>query len=110
MKSAVSKLRDALAPVEIESDTPQSESDERGVRDEVLPDDEVVHRELSNADGRMWQRTIAARTGWSESKTSRVLGEMEGDRMIFRHRVGREKLVYTPGAGPAASSREWSNR
>lgn len=61
--------------------------------DSILPKEEQVTRLLSEHDGRMWQSTVADETGFSESKTSRLLCAMEEDGKIIRHRVGRRKVV-----------------
>lgn len=56
---------------------------------------------LTEHGGDVWQTEIAATTGWSQSKTSRVLSRMESDGTIDRYRFGRHKVVCLPDRDPA---------
>lgn len=56
-------------------------------------DREVVFHALRERGGRIKQSTLVARTGWSASKVSRLLTEMEARGTIERVRAGREKVV-----------------
>jgi len=48
---------------------------------------------LEENDGRMRQGRIVTETGWSKSKTSVLLSEMETEGTISKLRVGRENIV-----------------
>lgn len=59
----------------------------------LLTGEERILKLLGAHDGRLWQADIAAETGFFESKTSRLLCEVEDDGKIERNRVGRQKFV-----------------
>lgn len=59
----------------------------------LLTDEEQILELLAAQDGRLWQGDIVAETGFSESKTSRLLCAIEDEGKIRRGRVGRQKFV-----------------
>lgn len=63
------------------------------VPDEPLSDADRVRKRLAEADGRMRQQQVAEAFGWSASKTSRTLSDMEDEGVIERVRIGRENVV-----------------
>ncbi len=67
----------------------------------VPTDEERVVRLLELNEGRMRQTRIVERTGWSKSKVSMLLSEMEADGTVHKLRVGRENIISLPGAEPA---------
>lgn len=79
-------------------------SEGRPVTDEPieLTDEERVLRLLDANGGRMRQTAIVETTGWSKSKTSMLLSEMESEGAISKLRVGRENLISQPGSEPEA--------
>jgi uncharacterized membrane protein len=52
-----------------------------------------VRRLLESRDGRMRQQEVVAETGWTEAKTSQVVGEMRGAGTIETFRLGRENVL-----------------
>jgi len=58
---------------------------------------------LESNDGRMRQAAIVEDTGWSKSKVSMVLSDMEDDGEISKLRVGRENIVSLSGNEPEAA-------
>lgn len=66
-------------------------------------DEDRVESLLRSNDGRMRQSAIVAATGWSKSKVSVLLSEMEEADRVRKLRVGRENLVSLPGAEPDAA-------
>ena len=64
-----------------------------------LPEERILEV-LSTREGVMMQAEIASKLGWTDSKTSRVLSDMENDGRISRFWVGREKAVFLPGREP----------
>lgn len=58
---------------------------------------------LSDAGGQMRQQSLIQFTGWSSTKMSRYLSQMEEDGRIRRIRVGCEKTVFLPDAVPAGA-------
>lgn len=58
--------------------------------------EEQILQLFADHDDRLWQGDIVAKTGFSESKTSRLLCAMEKDGKINRGRVGRRKVVELP--------------
>jgi len=71
--------------------------------DELLDDDDVVTRLLTDNDGRLRQSEIVASTDWSKAKVSRLLGEMESDGDIVKIRLGRQNLICLEGHEPELS-------
>ncbi|WP_455448724.1 helix-turn-helix transcriptional regulator [Natrinema thermotolerans] len=59
----------------------------------LLSDEGTVVRLLIANDGRIRQRTIAAETGWSKSKVSRICSRMHADRTIEKRSLGRENVI-----------------
>lgn len=58
-----------------------------------LPDDRRVLRIIESEDGRMKQKGIVDRTGWSEAKVSQVTSRLEEDDEITKLRMGRENII-----------------
>lgn len=58
-----------------------------------LPDDERVLRIVESEDGRMKQKHLVERTGWSEAKVSQVTSRLEDDGEITKLRMGRENII-----------------
>jgi predicted transcriptional regulator len=69
-----------------------------------LSDKDVVVDILEKNDGRMKQARIVDRTGWSKSKVSMLLSEMEDEGDISKLRVGRENIISLRGNEPDAAS------
>lgn len=101
MRSALSRVIAAISLSPRGSDVPRSRSNGRAVSDDLIPDAELARRELAEDGGYMWQGSLAAATGWSSTKTSRVLCKMEQDGRIHRWRIGRRKIVCLPGSAPS---------
>jgi hypothetical protein len=68
-----------------------------------LTDKEVIVDILEDNDGRMKQARIVDATGWSKSKVSMLLSEMEDDGDITKLRVGRENIISLSGNEPDAA-------
>ena len=66
------------------------------IEDRFLTDQQRIIRLLSENEGKMWQRGLIKGTGWSPSKMSRRLSEMEDKGLIVRKQIGREKLITVP--------------
>jgi hypothetical protein len=74
------------------------------VPDEVLlSDEDRVMGLLEDAGGRMKQVNIVEETGWSKSKVSMLLSEMEEEGQISKLRVGRENIISKKGMEPEAA-------
>lgn len=75
---------------------------ERNVRstERILTPQERVVEVVSANGGRMKQAEIVSTLDWSESTVSRKLSDLEANDAITRYQIGREKLVYLPGAEP----------
>jgi hypothetical protein len=69
----------------------------------ALADDERVLRLLAASDGRLRQSAVVERTGWSKSKTSRLLSRMSDDGRVEKVDIGRENLIALPEAVPRAA-------
>lgn len=70
------------------------------IADQPVPCEEMVLRLLSEYDGVIRQSQIASEFGWSPSKTSRLLSDMEAAGQVNRYWIGRQKTVYLPGSEP----------
>ncbi|PSP86520.1 hypothetical protein BRC83_00275 [Halobacteriales archaeon QS_1_68_17] len=71
--------------------------------EELLTDDDHVVRLLEKNDGRMKQVNIVEETGWSKSKVSMLLSDMEEEGKISKLRVGRENIISLRGQEPEAA-------
>ncbi len=69
----------------------------------LLDDEARVEGLLQEHGGRMRQSAIVEETGWSKSKVSMVLSEMEEADKLRKLRVGRENIVSLPGHEPDAA-------
>jgi uncharacterized membrane protein len=84
--------------------TPEAEPEvEAASENEELTDREEVVRILDDNEGRMKQARIVDETGWSKSKVSMLLSEMEDDEEISKLRVGRENIISLSGNEPEAA-------
>ncbi|USZ68543.1 hypothetical protein NGM10_02100 [Halorussus salilacus] len=82
----------------------QSATPEPSVSDEELLTDEArVKKLLDENGGRMKQVNIVDETGWSKSKVSMLLSEMEDEGEISKLRVGRENIISLEGHEPDAA-------
>ena len=71
--------------------------------EELLTDEARVKKLLDENGGRMKQVNIVDQTGWSKSKVSMLLSDMEEDGEISKLRVGRENIVSLAGHEPDAA-------
>ncbi|WP_135363184.1 helix-turn-helix transcriptional regulator [Halosimplex halophilum] len=66
-------------------------------------DRELIVDILESHEGRMKQARIVDETGWSKSKVSMLLSEMEDEEEISKLRVGRENIISLSGNEPEAA-------
>lgn len=93
------------------SPTPRAETaettespDEPAIPDEeLLSDEDRVRTLLEDQGGRMKQVDIVDETGWSKSKVSMLLSDMDEDGEITKIRVGRENIIALEGEEPDAA-------
>lgn len=71
----------------------------RGSEKIMTPEEEVIEVVSANGGG-MKQAEIVSSLEWSESTVSRKLSDLESKNAVTRYQIGREKLVYLPGAEP----------
>lgn len=71
--------------------------------EELLTDEARVRKLLDENGGRMKQVNIVDETGWSKSKVSMLLSEMEEEGDISKLRVGRENIISLEGHEPDAA-------
>lgn len=71
--------------------------------EELLSDEDRVHKLLEGNGGRMRQVDIVDETEWSKSKVSMLLSEMEEAGEISKLRVGRENIISLSGHEPDAA-------
>jgi len=104
--TAVETASEPESPVAADDPTPQAEAEPSGHAEsepEALTDREEVVHILDDNDGRMKQARIVDETGWSKSKVSMLLSEMEEDEEISKLRVGRENIISLSGNEPEAA-------
>jgi hypothetical protein len=71
--------------------------------EELLTDEDRVLSLLEDNGGRMKQVAIVDETGWSKSKVSMLLSDMEDHDEISKLRVGRENIISLSGHEPEAA-------
>lgn len=71
--------------------------------EELLSDEDRVLHLLEDNGGRMKQVNIVEETGWSKSKVSMLLSDMEEEDKISKLRVGRENVISLKGHEPDAA-------
>jgi len=71
--------------------------------EELLSDEDRVMGLLDERGGRMKQVEIVEETGWSKSKVSMLLSDMEDEGQISKLRVGRENIISKKGMEPEAA-------
>ncbi|MFP8953959.1 helix-turn-helix transcriptional regulator [Natrialbaceae archaeon A-arb3/5] len=90
-----------------ETEPAATQTDDQSVEplsdDELVTDEDRVVRLIRENGGRMKQVNIVDETGWSKSKVSMLLSEMEDDGTISKLRVGRENIVSLEGFEPEAT-------
>ncbi|WP_227356207.1 helix-turn-helix transcriptional regulator [Haladaptatus salinisoli] len=60
---------------------------------EYISDDVRVLQLLVANDEKMYQGEVVQATGWSKSKTSRVLSAMEDEKLIRKTQIGRKNII-----------------
>ncbi|MCU4740279.1 helix-turn-helix transcriptional regulator [Natronoglomus mannanivorans] len=91
------------APAAGGSDT-ESESGPAPISDEeLMTDEDRVVALIRQNGGRMKQVNIVEETGWSKSKVSMLLSDMEDEGTISKLRVGRENIISLEGFEPEAT-------
>lgn len=71
--------------------------------DGLLTDEDRVVSLIRENGGRMKQVNIVEETGWSKSKVSMLLSDMEEEGTISKLRVGRENIISLEGFEPEAT-------
>lgn len=100
----VAETAAAADATSVDPEPSDTEPSEPAVSDEeLMADDERVVKLLKSNGGRMKQVNIVNETGWSKSKVSMLLSEMEDDGEITKLRVGRENIISLPGHEPDAA-------
>ncbi|WP_158056116.1 helix-turn-helix transcriptional regulator [Halorussus halophilus] len=89
------RRRDGAAPEEDEGDT----TDDRPPED-LLSNEERVLRVLERHNGRVKQKAIVSELGWTEAKTSQVVGRLREEGKIESFRLGRENVLALPRQEP----------
>lgn len=63
---------------------------------ELMSDREQVLTLLEEEGGRMKQQRLVDEYDWSESKTSRVVNNLDDEGVINKYRIGRENVIMDP--------------
>ena len=73
----------------------------------AMEPESALYALLCREDGKMKQSAMVTETGWSKSKVSRRLSNLEESGRIGRVRQGREKVVFVkPGGSKAGTEAE----
>ncbi|WP_435156946.1 helix-turn-helix transcriptional regulator [Haladaptatus sp. DFWS20] len=64
---------------------------------EYVTDDVRILQFLVSNGKKMYQEEIIESTGWSKSKVSRVLSELEAENVITKTQVGRKNIITITG-------------
>ncbi|MFA9426562.1 helix-turn-helix transcriptional regulator [Natronorubrum sp. A-ect3] len=91
------------APAEDDQQTEPSTDAAPLADEELLTDEDRVVRLIRENGGRMKQVNIVDETGWSKSKVSMLLSDMEEEDTISKLRVGRENIISLEGYEPEAT-------
>lgn len=91
------------ATAESESASEPDSSNSTVADEELLTDEDRVLQLLEENGRRMKQAKIVDETGWSKSKVSMLLSDMEEDNQISKLRVGRENIISLSGHEPDAA-------
>ncbi|OAQ53970.1 hypothetical protein HTG_00140 [Natrinema mahii] len=84
--------------------TADSATDSESIpNEELLTDEDRVVKLIRENGGRMKQVNIVEETGWSKSKVSMLLSDMEEEGTISKLRVGRENIISLEGFEPEAT-------
>lgn len=70
---------------------------------DLMTDEDRILSLLRDNGGRMKQVKIVEQTGWSKSKVSMILSEMDEEELISKLRVGRENIISLVGDEPDAA-------
>ena len=65
--------------------------------DELLSNQEKVLALVEHEDGRMKQQAVAKTLGWTDAKTSQVVGKLRDADDLDAFRLGRENVLVLPG-------------
>lgn len=77
--------------------------------EELLSDEDRVVALIRENGGRMKQVDIVDETGWSKSKVSMLLSDMDEEGTISKLRVGRENIISLEGHEPEATRSPFEN-
>lgn len=102
-ESARAPGTDSGGPTPNADATPDSESAAPLADDALMTDEDRVVKLIQENGGRMKQVNIVDETGWSKSKVSMLLSDMEDDGTISKLRVGRENIISLEGFEPEAT-------
>lgn len=90
----------ALPGLGTEDHPPEQGTDSPAVGDspppELLSNEELVMRTLTEHGGRIKQQTLAEECGWHASKTSKVVTSLKENGRIDVFRLGRENIITLP--------------
>ncbi len=100
---------DGPAPGAAPQQLPDGAADSEADQPPALPDESLMTDEdrvvklIRDNGGRMKQVNIVEETGWSKSKVSMLLSDMEEEGTISKLRVGRENIISLDGFEPEAT-------
>jgi uncharacterized membrane protein len=81
----------------LEQELPSADRSNQHDPMKYIADDVRVLQLLVANDERMDQGEVVKATGWSKSKTSRVLSIMEDEKLIEKTQIGRKNIIMIAG-------------
>jgi len=79
-----------------DADVDGEDAADDGPPPELLSNEERVQQVLEDNGSRMRQQELVEETGWTEAKTSQVVGEMRESGALETFRLGRENVLKLP--------------
>lgn len=73
-----------------------ADTDQQGVPEELLSNEERVLKLLESRGGRMKQQEVVEKLDWTEAKTSQVVSSLREEERIETFRIGRENVITVP--------------
>ncbi|WP_435551222.1 helix-turn-helix transcriptional regulator [Natrinema sp. CGMCC1.2065] len=88
--------REAERPTQPDGSTGSASNAADGPPPELLSNEERVLRLLEERGGRIKQQAVVSELGWTEAKTSQVVGDLREADEIEVFRIGRENVLSLP--------------
>lgn len=78
------------------AETPDASAAAGGRTADLMSNEERIRQLLQERDGRMKQKELTEELGWSDARTSQVVGDMRDAGEVETFRIGRENVLTLP--------------